>query len=128
MQSNRKGKPDQAPRFFKVLMPLGKLFGRVDPLTLDLILEDAQSLSSFGINATVLHLPGHSGGSIGVLTEDGGLLCGDLFWNMWRPRLHPLIDDLEVARASIQRLRELPIETIHPAHGGPFPASGMPTV
>ena len=127
-QSNRKEKPDLTPWFFKALMPLGRLFGGVDPLALDLILEDEQSLSPFGIDATVLHLPGHSGGSIGVLTEDGDLFCGDLFWNMRRPRLHPLIDDLEDARASIQKLRGLPIKTIHPAHGKPFPATQMASV
>jgi hydroxyacylglutathione hydrolase len=125
MQKARKAEPDRFPLIFKLLRPLGRFFD-AEPFTPDILLEDGQSLTEFGVDATILHLPGHSKGSIGVLTAEGDLLCGDLFWNMRRPRLHSLIDDLEQARASVDRLRKLPIRRVYPAHGAPFDADEMP--
>ena len=124
--SNRKASPDSMPWFFRLLMPFGRLFDRAEPVAPDIPLEDGQSLAEYGIEASVLHLPGHSQGSIGVLTGEGDLICGDLFWNTRKPRLHPLIDDLEQIRASVARLRDLPISMVHPAHGKPFKLSDLP--
>ncbi len=118
--AHRKVRPDRAPWLFRVLLPLTARLGRPGPFKVDLLLEDGQSLAEYGVDATILHLPGHTKGSIAVLTGDGDLFCGDLFWSYRRPGLHPLIDDLPAARASIQRLRDLPIETIQPAHGRSF--------
>jgi len=120
MTRSRKERPDRMPWIFRALLPISFLFWRSDPVTLDLTLEDGQSLASFGVDGTILHLPGHSRGSIGILLPTGELVCGDLLWNMRRPRMHPLIDDMEPARASIARIRELPVTTLVPAHGQPF--------
>ena len=126
LQRNRKETPDRVPWFFKLLMPFGRFFDHAETLTPNVLLEDGQSLSEYGVDATVLHLPGHSKGSIAVLTHAGDLFCGDLFWNTRRPRLHPLIDDLADARASVERLRRLPVRMILPAHGRPFPIDQLP--
>ena len=125
MNANRKKRPDRLPWYFRALMPLGRLFGAAESFAPDVLLEDGDRLSAYGIDAAVLHLPGHSKGSIGVLTDSGDLFCGDLFWNVRRPRLHPLLDDLEAARNSVERLRDLPIETVHPAHGRSFAGSKL---
>jgi len=127
MTRNRKDRPDRMPWYFRALLPLGFLFGRGPRIGPDTELEDGQSLQAFGVEGTVYHLPGHSRGSLGVLLPTGELACGDLFWNTRRPRLHPLIDDLDQARASIQRIRQLPVRTIIPAHGRPFPAELIPS-
>ena len=123
MRANRGTPPDRAPWIFRALLPVAAKFGRPRPFTAALPLEDGQSLAEYSIDASVLHLPGHTKGSIAVLTGDGDLFCGDLFWSYRKPKLHLLIDDLSAARASIERLCTLPITTIHPAHGKPFPAS-----
>jgi len=126
MRWSRKEKPDQLPWLFKVFRPFGRLLGKPRTFTPDVFLEDGQRLADYGVDATVLHLPGHTKGSIAVLTDAGDLFCGDLFWNTRRPRLHPYIDDLPAARASVERLRELPVGTIYPAHGKPFPVDQLP--
>ncbi len=128
MGTNRKEPPDRMPWFFQLLRPLGAILGKAEPFTPDVLLADGQTLSDLGIDATVLHLPGHSWGSIAVLTDDGNLFAGDLFWNTRRPRLHPLIDDLQAAQASVDRLRALPIRAIHPAHGKSFSADQLPSI
>lgn len=88
--------------------------------------EDGQDLLGYGLNARVVHLPGHSSGSIGVLTGDGDLLCGDLLVNVMMPSLHYYIDDLAQAHKSIHKLAGLDVETVYPGHGKPFPLSELP--
>ena len=49
-----------------------------EPFEPDVLLEDGQDLSSYGLDARVVLLPGHSRGSIGILTGDGSLFCGEI--------------------------------------------------
>jgi hydroxyacylglutathione hydrolase len=65
-------------------------------------------------------LPGHSKGSISLLTASGDLFCGDLFENSKAPALNSLMDDPAAARASLETLKSLQIKTVYPAHGRPF--------
>ena len=93
---------------------------RSDRFEPDLQLEDGDDLSGHGLDATVLHLPGHSQGSIGVLTADGDLFCGDLLTNLGEPKPNSLVDDPADLEASLDRLRALEIRTVYPGHGKPF--------
>lgn len=88
--------------------------------TPDLILEDGQDLSTHGLDAKVLHTPGHSNGSISVLTADGNLFCGDLYNNNGKPEKATLVRNQQQLDASFERVEELDIETIYPGHGKPF--------
>jgi len=73
------------------------------------------------IDATVLTIPGHSRGSIGIMTARGNLLCGDLFDNIDIPVLNSILDDFSAANASVEKLKSLDIITVYPGHGKPFP-------
>ena len=53
--------------------------------TLDLHNDEGYALSEFGLNATVLYVPGHSKGSIEILMSTGDLFCGDLLENTKNP-------------------------------------------
>ena len=59
----------------------------------DILLNDGYDLSQYGLEAKVISLPGHSKGSIGILTVNGEFFCGDLFENTKGPALNSLIDD-----------------------------------
>jgi len=87
----------------------------------DLALGEGEDLSGYSFEASVLSLPGHSRGSIGILTAGGDLFCGDLLTNIDKPVLNTLIDDDAAANASIERLKSLEVETVYPGHGSPFP-------
>ena len=121
MSWNRKSKPDKISITFRIMM---KMFGGPDKpgsfntFKPDIYVEDGQSLSEYGISAEVLHLPGHSKGSIGILTSSGALFCGDLFYNFAG---FQYIDDLADYHASINKLKKLNIETVYPGHGKAFP-------
>jgi glyoxylase-like metal-dependent hydrolase (beta-lactamase superfamily II) len=86
----------------------------------DLLLEDGTDLSMHGLDARVLSLPGHSKGSIGILTAEGDLFCGDLFENMKKPVLNSLMDDLDAAKISLAVLESYKIRFVYPGHGEPF--------
>ena len=124
MSSNRKARPDKVTLMGRVIMVVGKLVvlvqpPRFDTFSPDIAVEDGQSLSGYGLDASVLQLPGHSQGSIGVFTADGSLCCGDLIYNFFRPS-QDWIDDLAAAKRSIARLQTLNPRVVYPGHGKPF--------
>jgi glyoxylase-like metal-dependent hydrolase (beta-lactamase superfamily II) len=95
-------------------------FGRFERFTPDFCIDDGDDLSAYGFDAKVVHLPGHSRGSIGILTSAGDLFCGDLLWNMGKPGPHSIVDDPAELKASIERLKSLSVQTVYPGHGQPF--------
>ena len=99
-----------------------KLFGLSDyeRFTPDIFLEDNQDLSVYGLKAKVIHTPGHSKGSICVLTSEGDLFCGDLFDNTKKPGKASMTQDRDKLEASVEKLGALGIETVYPGHGKPF--------
>ena len=82
--------------------------------------EDGYALSEYEFDATVLAIPGHSKGSIGILTAGGDLFCGDLFSNTDKPVLNAIMDDLAAANASLEKLKNFAINAVYPGHGRPF--------
>jgi glyoxylase-like metal-dependent hydrolase (beta-lactamase superfamily II) len=115
-----KPKPDKFGLAYRVVSRFIKP-GPFDTFEPSIYVEDGQPLAGYGLDATVLHLPGHTRGSIGVLTGDGDLFCGDLMDGMGKPSLQFFIDDMPAAQASLARLRGLVVHTVYPGHGKPFP-------
>ena len=101
------------------LLPQPELF------TPDLLLEDGQKLAEHGWDATVIHVPGHTEGSLAVLAGDGSLFSGDTLFGAKHPSL--FIEDAEAFQTSLAKLRALKPATkmVYPGHGDPFPAERM---
>jgi hydroxyacylglutathione hydrolase len=98
-------------------------FGKSQRFTPDLKITDGFDLTEYGMDARVIHIPGHSKGSIGILTTGGALICGDLLESTGgneNPKLNSLMDNLEAAKRSIDKLKNLNINTVYPGHGQPF--------
>jgi hydroxyacylglutathione hydrolase len=95
-------------------------FGQKERFKPDLYVDEGYDLSEYGLDARVLHLPGHSEGSIGILTADGTLFCGDLLENRGKPCLSSIMDDPVAVEASVEKLKNLGIKTVYPGHGEPF--------
>ena len=98
-------------------------FGKSQRFTPDLEITDGLNLAEHGLNAQVIHIPGHSKGSIGILINDGTLICGDLFESTGgseNPKLNSLMDDLQAANRSIDKLKNLKVGTVYPGHGQSF--------
>ncbi|SFU49206.1 Glyoxylase, beta-lactamase superfamily II [Clostridium sp. DSM 8431] len=92
----------------------------VDDFEPDIFLEDGQNLKSFGIDAKIIHLPGHTKGSIGVLLNKNELIAGDVFMNFLYPCESLIVEDLDMLRKSINKIEGLNLKLLYPGHGGPI--------
>jgi len=118
---NRKAKPDKYSVVFRLIGFLAKAAAKkaeFEKFKPDLIVDEGFDLSPYGLEAKIVHIPGHSKGSIGVLTEDGKLCCGDFAYNV--PGFQ-FVDDRDEQRKSLDKVKRLKIETLYPGHGKPFP-------
>ena len=109
--------------FNRAILKLLSLFIRSDKFerfSPDFTVDDGYDFSEYGFNAQVLHIPGHSKGSIGILTGDGDLFCGDLLWNRRRPSTHSIVDDQSELKASVEKLKSIRVNMVYPGHGKPF--------
>jgi glyoxylase-like metal-dependent hydrolase (beta-lactamase superfamily II) len=118
MFANKKINPI-AKGIVKILFSVTRL-AAFTTFTPDIFLEDGQSLDEYGWQATVMHLPGHSKGSIGILTPEGDLFCGDLLENTRKPAVNSLGDDLDQLKTSAEKLNDFQIKTVYPGHGQAF--------
>jgi glyoxylase-like metal-dependent hydrolase (beta-lactamase superfamily II) len=102
---------------------------RFNPYRADYVVAGGQSLTPFGLEARLVHTPGHSPGSMTMLLESGAAYIGDLCYNAFPFGLgpiHPLYaDDLPTLYASWRTLAETHATMLYPAHGRPFPASAL---
>ena len=124
MGVSRKAKPDKVSFVFRVLMLFTKRLAEKHPFEKfkpDFEIDEEFNLQEYGLQAKVIHIPGHSKGSVGILTSDGELFCGDMFYNIPGFRL---IDNLVEHEASRKKLCGLKVERVFPGHGKPF-SSGM---
>jgi hydroxyacylglutathione hydrolase len=106
--------------FLRMLASILFRFGKAERFTPDFYLDEGDRLSEYGLDAQILYIPGHSKGSIGILTAGSDLIGGDLFANTDKPALNSIMDDLVAANASVEKLKSLEINTIYPGHGRPF--------
>ena len=115
---------------------IGKLFqwlgGRVqikfDTFQPDVWLEDGQQLDGYGLAAKVLHTPGHTKGSLAVLTDDGQLFAGDTLSNRQKPARAPLIENEQELQNSVARLKQTKARVVYPGHGKPFSAEELASI
>jgi hydroxyacylglutathione hydrolase len=95
-------------------------FGKLQRCSPALYIDEGEYLSEYGLDARVLHIPGHSKGSIAILTAEGALFCGDLLLYKDGAILNSIIDDREVAQASFERLKSLKVRAVYIGHGEAF--------
>ena len=109
------------PNFLiRKLVPLFTGFRKSDRFEPDVLLEPQFDFSGYGLQAKIIELPGHSKGSIGILTANGNFFCGDQFENTKKPQLTTLIDISKAILASAASLVDEKISTVYPGHGKPF--------
>ncbi len=101
---------------------------RLAPAPLTRVLTEGDVIDLGSRQFRVLHLPGHSPGSIGLLDEAAGvLLAGDAIYD------GGLVDDIPGASipdylATMDRLRRLDLALVLGGHGAPLTRAGMVTI
>lgn len=91
----------------------------------DVLIDDEIDLSSYGVAARIVFTPGHTLGSVSVLSADGAMIVGDLLMGGWLggwlfptwPGLHYAADDLDQIYASVRKVLALGPNVIHPGRG-----------
>ena len=130
MHQDDSGMADHADMFWnrssgnaiiRFLAPILFRFPKANRFEPDLNVDEGYDLSEYGLDAQVLSIPGHSKGSIGILTAGGSLFCGDLLEYTDKPATNSIMDDPAACGASIEKLEGLQINTVYPGHGNPFP-------
>ena len=85
----------------------------------DVLLNDKDSLSAYGIDANVIALPGHTEGSIGLDVENTYLIAGDALMNMFYPTVSMLFHNKHDMLESAGKISRLGNRRIYFGHGKP---------
>jgi glyoxylase-like metal-dependent hydrolase (beta-lactamase superfamily II) len=89
-----------------------------NPLEWSTIVDETLDLSSMGINAYIIHTPGHSQGSISIIVDDEFALVGDtLFGKKKGAVFPPFADDAKEMIKSWKRLLGTNCQVFLPGHG-----------
>ena len=102
--------------FYLLLSPLAAFA----PLKADVLLQDDQDLSEYGVAGRTILLPGHSPGSLGVVSGEGDVFVGDLFVNYTVPSQPIYLSDEGAWAQSHERVKALGPRTVYIGHGEPF--------
>ncbi|WP_053630718.1 MBL fold metallo-hydrolase [Streptomyces sp. H021] len=103
-----------------------KLHMRVEPFEPGVLVAGETDLEDFGVAARIMPTPGHTAGSVSVLTSEGDLVAGDLIANSFfglvrgRPANPPFHDDPLLNLASLRRMLDLNPTRLHVGHGTPL--------
>ncbi|MCB0213518.1 MAG: MBL fold metallo-hydrolase, partial [Anaerolineae bacterium] len=111
-------------RFTKMGLPLLEVLMPVPPMQADLLLDHGDRLDAYGLDAQIIHTPGHTLGSSTLLVENRLAFVGDLVSMMGEPHAQNrfAVDWRQLAK-SLHRLQQLQPEWVYSGHG-PQPLSG----
>ena len=98
------------------------------PLKVDLELEDGADLSTYGVDARTVWVPGHSPGSLSVITAQNDAFVGDLFVNYAVPSQPIYLTDRDAWEQSCERIRALNPRMVYVGHGDPFSGEKLDTI
>ena len=127
-QTGRNGKIYTTTLVSRLLVPfVDKPYA---PFTPDHLLNDLTDLSSYGINANVIHTPGHSKGSLSIVFDQGDAIIGDLLMGGLlggtffpkQPGYHYFIEDSAALHPSIEKVLNTPAKRYWVGHGGQLDA------
>jgi glyoxylase-like metal-dependent hydrolase (beta-lactamase superfamily II) len=91
---------------------------RPEPTAPDVLLDDGDDLRAYGLDAVVLHTPGHTPGSSCLIVEGRIAFVGDLLSTVVRPRVQrSFAHDWSLIPDSLARLQALRPEWAYAGHG-----------
>jgi hydroxyacylglutathione hydrolase len=111
-------------KFFMVFLgpKLKKMYAEFERFSPDIVINEGFDLSQYGFDATIINIPGHSKGAIGIITSDGNLFTGDTIANRkGKPARHTIAENYDDLNSSIERIKKLNVKTVYPGYGLPFP-------
>jgi glyoxylase-like metal-dependent hydrolase (beta-lactamase superfamily II) len=110
---------------FKLVPKSIQLYEAVEP---DIIIKDDYSLEEFGVDAKVIHTPGHTPGTLSIITKKGNAILGCCvhgFPLRLRPGLPTVAYDLDQIKSSWERILKEGVKNLHSSHGKPLSVEKM---
>jgi hydroxyacylglutathione hydrolase len=94
----------------------------------DIDLQDSMSLNDFGADVAVVETPGHTPGSISIVTPDGDAIIGDIIMGGYmggivlrrKPNYHYFADNIAQAMKSLDLVLSRTNGSLYLGHGGPL--------
>jgi hydroxyacylglutathione hydrolase len=91
---------------------------KCEPCQSDILIDKVMDLNSFGLNAALLHTPGHTPGSVSIIVDDEIALVGDAMFGVFRESVFPpYADNVAQLIDSWGLLLETKCEIFLPSHG-----------
>ncbi len=90
-----------------------------EKFNVDIFLEDGMSLDTYGINAKIVSLEGHTRGSIGVLYGDD-FYIGDALCNAVTPNFRYICESKKAAKKSVIKIKESGAKRLLTGHLDPI--------
>ncbi|MCK5141167.1 MAG: MBL fold metallo-hydrolase [Candidatus Heimdallarchaeota archaeon] len=101
-------------------MSMPESFKIYDPIEPDIVIQDEYSLEDFGVKAKVIHTPGHTAGTISLITESGiafmGCCAQGLPFKLF-PGPPALAQDINLVYSSWQRIIDEGVTETFISHG-----------
>ena len=99
-----------------------------DPVEPDILIKDDFPLQEYGINAKVIHTPGHTAGTISIITAKGNAIVGCSvhgFPLRLRPGLPTVAKDIDQVVSSWKRILDEGAVNLLSSHGKPLSIEKM---
>lgn len=93
---------------------------QIQPFEPKIFLENNQSLKYYGIDAKVIHLKGHTKGSIGIIVNDKNFIVGDAMMHMAYITPSLIYENKKAMSDSITKIKNSNVKKIYVGHGKPF--------
>ncbi len=111
----------------KLISYLGNLFPKAisyPPVEADIRISETYSLKDFGFNASIIPTPGHTEGSLSVVSDSGEAFVGDTCFNIFPINkstvFPPFANDIPILLKSWKLLLDMKVQELFPGHGKPF--------
>ncbi len=117
-------KVNESSFIFKMIV---KIFGSITPkqelndITADIKIHDEMDLNDYGVDAKLYHVPGHTPGSVCLITADNQCVIGDTLFKMFPGTHYPIIVyNRKILADTYKRLSILNPAVYYPGHGKPI--------
>ncbi|MCB0186671.1 MAG: MBL fold metallo-hydrolase [Caldilineaceae bacterium] len=102
----------------EVVLPWIEPMLTIEPTQADILLEDGDRLEAYGIDAFVMHTPGHTPGSASLILAGRVAFVGDLIAVRQQPQAQSsFANDWRVLAESLARLQQYGPELVYTGHG-----------
>jgi hydroxyacylglutathione hydrolase len=102
----------------RLLLPLAEQVLDPEPTQADVLLTDGQQMSAYGLDAAVMHTPGHTPGSSSLIVAEEVAFVGDLLSTTCRLHAQNLYaSDWSQLAHSLARLKRCSLARIYAGHG-----------